>query len=112
MTIDLALGTHHDLVLGDLKIGHRHNLFVVARGVQSRFVDDVRKIGTGKSGRAAGDDADIDAFVKRDLACVNLQDAFAAANVRPADDNASVKSSRAKQAPDRERPAGWSRPSG
>ena len=42
----LALGTHHHLVFGDLKIDASSQPFVVTGGVESRFVDDVCKIGT------------------------------------------------------------------
>ena len=85
------------LSLAISKSGMRNDLFVETSRVERRFVDDIREVGTGKSGRSAGDDADIDVFVERDLSRVNFKNALAAANIRTADDNAAVKTSGPKK---------------
>ena len=41
-----AFRTHHDLVLGVFKVGHRHNAAVAASSEKRSFIDQVRKIGT------------------------------------------------------------------
>ena len=93
----LAFGAHHHLVFGDLKIVHPDHFLVISRSIQRCLVNNVGEIGSGKSGRAAGDHIDIDVFIERYLSRVNLQDAFAAANVRASDDNPAIKAARAKQ---------------
>ena len=93
----LTLGSHHDLVFRNLEVHHSDHFFVVAGGVQGCFINNVGKVGAGKSGRAAGDDVNIDALVQRYLAGMNFQNAFASTDVRAADDDAAVKTSGAEQ---------------
>src|SRR5690606_12354319 len=59
--------------------------------------DYVCQVGTRKSGRTACNDAYVHRLIKRDLPCVNLQNAFSAANVRPSDHDAAVKASRTQK---------------
>src|SRR3546814_4070670 len=47
-----ALAAHHDLVLGGLELVHGDQTLAPASGHQSRFVDEVRKVGAGETGRA------------------------------------------------------------
>ena len=46
----LALGAHHDLVLGLFELGLRHHALVAPCGGQRGFVDEVHQIGAGEPG--------------------------------------------------------------
>ena len=93
----LALGAHQHFVFGQLEVGHRHNLLVVARRVQRRFVNQVGEVRAGESRSAARDHADVNVFAERNLARVNFQNAFAAAHVRSRYDDTPIKSAGSKQ---------------
>ena len=51
-------------------------------GDKRSLVNEIRKVGTGKAGRAPSDHVDLYAFIKRDLPRMDLEDTFAAANIR------------------------------
>ena len=51
----LALRAHHDLVLGSLKVAHVYAGLVGTRSKQGRLVDQVGKISTRETRRAARD---------------------------------------------------------
>ncbi len=78
----LALGTHHDLVLGLLELLHVDHALVAAGGEQRRFVDQVGQVGTGEARRAAREDGGVDVGRQRHLAHVHLQDLLAATHIR------------------------------
>ena len=93
-----AFGTHHDFVLGALKVFHIHQPFGLAGGEQRRFIDEVGQIRAGKAGRAARQNHRVDAvLINGHLAHVHFQDLFAPANVGQRDDHLTVKAPRAHQ---------------
>ena len=57
-----ALRPHQYLVFGPLEIVHRDDFLVVAGGVERGLVHQVGQVGAGESGRAAGDDLNVDVF--------------------------------------------------
>ena len=50
----LALGPHHDFVLGQLKVAHVDLVLVIPRRKERRLVDQVLEIRSGKSRRSPG----------------------------------------------------------
>src|SRR5688500_4073348 len=93
----LALSAHEHFVFRQLEVAHGDELLVVARGVQRRFVYEVRKVGAREARRTASDHRDIHVFAERNLSRMDLQDAFASTNVRSGYDNASIESSWSQQ---------------
>ena len=93
----LALGAHHDLVLGFLELGLGHHALVAARGGQRRLVNEVHQVGAGEAGRAAGDGLQVDIRRQRHLADVNLEDLFAANDIRIRHHHLAVETARAQQ---------------
>src|SRR5262245_35934929 len=85
------LGTHQDLVLGDLELGHADLLLVLARGEERRLVDQVLQVGTGEAGRLAGQELDVDVVADRHATSVHAQDAFAALHVGPWHHHATIE---------------------
>src|SRR6185369_15585182 len=61
------------------------------------FVDEVGEVSAGESRCAAGNHRDVDIFAERNLACVDLQDAFTSTNVRSGYDDPTIKSSGPQQ---------------
>src|SRR5262245_22082200 len=92
-----AFRSHQHLVFSPLEIVHRDDFLVVAGGVERGLVHQVGQIGAGETGRAAGDDRNIDVFAERNLASVYGQNAFAPFHVGAIDDHAPVEASRTKQ---------------
>ena len=86
-----ALRAHHDPVLGLLEFVHFDQTLGRAGREQRRFIDQVREIRAGKSRRAARDNGQIHVIRDGYLADVNLQNLFAAANVRQADHDLTVE---------------------
>ena len=97
MTIERALGAHHDLVLGLLELLHRDQALAAAGGEQRGFVDEVGEVGAGEAGRAAGDDARIDVGRQRHLLHVHGEDLLAAVDVGARHDHLAVEAARAQQ---------------
>ena len=93
----LALGAHHDLVLGLLELGLGHHALVAARGGQGGLVDEVHQVGAGETGRAAGDGLQVDIRRQRHLADVNLEDLFAADDIRIRHHHLAVEAAGAQQ---------------
>ena len=93
----LALGAHHHLVLGVLELRLRDHALVAARGHQGSFVDQVRQIGTGETGRTARDGFQIHVGRQRHLAHVNFQNLFAADNVRIRHDDLTIETAGTQQ---------------
>ena len=93
----LALGAHHDLVLGALELLHGHRAPVGARGEERCLVHEVREIGAGETGRAARDDRRPHVLGQRELAHVDLEDLLAAAHVRQRNDDLAIEAARAQQ---------------
>ena len=85
------------LSLANSKSVHRDDLLVVARGVERRFVDEVREVGAGEADGAARQDLDVDIVGQRNLAGVHGEDAFAAAHVGTIDDHAAIETAGAQQ---------------
>ena len=92
-----ALGAHHDLVLGELELGHAHGADIGARRKQGGLVDQVGQVGAGEPGRAAGNLGSLDILGQGDLAHVHLENLFAAADIGQADDHLAVKTAGAQQ---------------
>ena len=76
---------------------HHHEAFARPSGEERRLVDDVLEVSTRKSRRAARDDRGIHVVAERHAAHVNLEDLFAAANVRQRHDDLPVETPRAQQ---------------
>ena len=55
MTIERRSAPIRTLSLANSKSVHRDDLVVVAGGIERRFVDEVREVGTGESGCSASD---------------------------------------------------------
>ena len=68
-----------------------------ARREQSGFVDDVGQFRAGITGRAAGDDGEIDAFGELHFLGMDPQDFFAAFHVRQIDRDLAIETARAQQ---------------
>src|SRR5262245_42976324 len=92
-----ALGSHQHLVLRELEVVHPHDLLVVARRVERRFVDEVREIRAREAGRAAREHRHFHVVGHRNLARVDGEDAFAPLHVRTVDDDAAVEAARAQE---------------
>ena len=74
-----------------------HFARVLARGEQRGLVDEVRKIGAGKSRRAARDRQRLDVARDRHLAHVHFQDLLAAAQIRQRHDDLAIETARTQQ---------------
>ena len=56
----IALEPERDLFEREIEVGRLDDVFVVARGPQGRFVDEVADIGAGESGRRLRELVDVD----------------------------------------------------
>src|SRR5262245_57242397 len=92
-----ALGTHQDLVLRDLELGHADPLLVLPRGEKRRLVDQVLQVGAGEAGRLAGQELDVDVVADRHAARVDAQDALAALHVGPRHHHPAIEAAGAEQ---------------
>ena len=93
----LALSAHHNLVFGELKMLHTHGANIGASGKQGGFVDQVSKVGAGKSGRSAGDLGRLDVFRQWHFTHVHLENLFATADIRQTNHHLAIKTSGAQQ---------------
>src|SRR5579875_2041892 len=93
----LALGTHQNLVLGDLEVVHVDRFAVEARGGKGSLVYHVGEIGTGEARCATCQHVEVDVLSHWDLFCVNAEDYFAAADVRAVHDDAAVEAAGTEQ---------------
>ena len=91
------LGAHHDLVLGQLEVGHADHPLADAGREQGRLVDDVGEIGAREAGRAARDHLGIDVGPDPDLLHVHLEDFFPTQNVGVRHDHLAVEAARPQQ---------------
>ena len=92
-----ALGTHHDLVLGDFKVVHVDGLAVEAGGGEGGLVDHVGEVGAGEARCSASEDVEVDVFGHGDLLGVDLEDLFAATDVGTIDDDATIEAAGAEK---------------
>ena len=90
----LAFHAHHDLVLGQLEIELRDHFAILAGGHQGCLVHQIGQVGAGESGRAAGDNREIDIIGERRLLGVDPQNHFAALDVGTANHHAAVETAR------------------
>ena len=93
----LALGAHHDLVLGEFELRHGHNPLVLAGGKERRLVHQVGEVGAGKAGGAPRDDGGVHIRAHRHLAHVHCKDLLPAADVRQGHHHLPVKAAGAQQ---------------
>ena len=93
----LALGTHHDLVLGYFEVVHVDGLAVVACGGEGGLVDHVGEVGTGEARCSTSEDVEVDVFGHGDLLGVDLEDFFAATDVGTIDDDATIEAAGAEK---------------
>ena len=93
----LALGAHHDLVLGALELLHGHRATVGACGEERGLVDQVRQVRARETGRAARDDRGANVLGERKLPHVDLEDLLAAADIRQRYDDLPVEPAGPKQ---------------
>ena len=93
----LALGAHHDLVLGQLELLHLDQTLAGASGEQRGLVDQVGQVGTGEARGTASDHRRLDVVANRHLAHVHFQNLLATTNIRQADHYLAVETPRAQQ---------------
>ena len=93
----LALGAHHDLVLGLLHILHIDQALVGPCRKQRGLVDQVGEISPGKARRAARDDRWFDTVVQRHLPHMDLEYLLPAQDIGQADDHLAVETPRTQQ---------------
>ena len=92
-----ALGAHHDLVLGTFEIFHFDQSLVAARREQGCLIDEVGKIGTRESGRAASDRVGHHIRGNRHLAHVHIENLLTATDIRQRHHDLAIKTTRAQQ---------------
>ncbi len=92
-----SLGTHHDLVLGILELGHRHDALAASRRHKSRFVDKVHEVRPRETRGATRYGLQVDIGGQRHLAHMHLQDAFAADDIRVRDDDLTIEAAGTQQ---------------
>ena len=97
MMSDLRATPISTLSLAHFEVFVRDRLLIHARGVQRGFIDQVREVCAGESRRASRDHGDIDIFSQWNLSDMNREDAFAAFDVRPGNDNAPIKTAGSQQ---------------
>ena len=91
------LRAHHDLVLGELEVGHL-DLVLVAAGRQQRgLVDEVLEISAGEARRRARELAAVDVVGQRHLARMHSQDALAPLHVGQRHHDAPVEAAGTQQ---------------
>ncbi len=93
----LALGTHHDLVLGFFQVIHVDQAFVGTRGKQRGLVHQVGQVSSGKPGGAAGDNTWLDIIPRWHLAQVHLENLLTTTHIRQRYDHLPVKTARTQQ---------------
>ena len=93
----LALGAHHDLVLGDFEVVHVDRFAVVAGGGEGGLVDHIGEVGSGEARCAASEDVEVDVFGHGNLLGVDLEDFFAATDVGTIDDDAAIEAAGAEK---------------
>ena len=93
----LALGPHHDLVLGLLEVEHLDHTTATASREQRRLVDQVGQIGTREARCATREDVGADVLADRHLAHVDVEDLLASAHVGQGHVHLAVEPARAQQ---------------
>ena len=78
----LALGAHHDFILGLVELFHANQSLAATGGEQRGLVNKVRQISTRKTRRASRDDAGIYVVGNGHLTHVHLGDLLATTNIR------------------------------
>ena len=93
MIMTLALDTHQDFVLRKFEIILSDDLAILpCRDRALPRSPGLRESAPAKAGCSARNDGEVDVVRKRSLLCMDLEDAFAAPNVRPVNDHAPVES--------------------
>src|SRR5690606_36661722 len=87
----LALGAHHDLVLGQLELLHLDHALSGTSREERRLVDQVGQVGTGEARGASRDQRRLDAITQRNLAHMDVEDLFTAANIRQTNHHLTVE---------------------
>lgn len=93
----LALGAHHDLVLGPLHLGHLHHALVGAGSEQRRLIDQVGEIGTRETRRTACDQCRLHIIRGGYLAQVYFKNLFPSAYIGKRHNHLAVETTRAQQ---------------
>ena len=93
----LALGAHHDLVLGLLEILHVHIALVGASGEQRRLIHQIGQVRPGKTGSATGDHHRFDIVGQRHLAHMDLENLLATPYVGQRDHHLPIETARTQQ---------------
>ena len=92
-----AFGAHHDLVFRLLEFIHADDALVRACGKQRRLVDQVRKVGTRKPGRATCDHAWANVVTKGHLAHMHFENHFPATYIRQRYDDLPIETTGSQQ---------------
>ena len=91
------LGTHHDLVLGILELGHTDDTLAATGSQQCGLVHQIGEIGTGEAGRTAGNGPWHHVSSERHLAHMDFKDLFTTGNIRVRHHNLTVETTGAEQ---------------
>ena len=93
----LALGAHHDLVLGVLEVHHGDFFLAQAGRIERCLVDEVLDIGAGKSRGPACNHFPVDVLGNDGLAHVHLEDLFPSLHVGQGHDDLPVETARSQK---------------
>src|SRR3990172_6325951 len=92
-----ALRAHHYFVLGLFEIFHVHEPLVGARAKHRRFIDEVREVRAGETGRATGNNVGVHIIRHRHLAHVHLENLLASANIGQRHIHLAIETTRTQQ---------------
>ncbi|KIR22283.1 hypothetical protein PFLU3_21630 [Pseudomonas fluorescens] len=92
-----ALGAHHDLVFGQLKLFHFNNALAGTGSEQGSLVDQVSQVSTGEPRRTTGNHSRCHVVTHWHFAHVYFQDLFTATDIRQANHDLTVETARTQQ---------------
>ena len=93
----LALRAGNDALDRFFKLGLADDFLVAAGSQDGAFIDQVFQVSADKTGRRAGQNAQVNLGSQRFALDMHLQDGFASAHIRPVENHAAVKATGAQQ---------------
>ena len=93
----LALGAHHDFVLGHIKLFLAHGVLVGTGSKQGRLVDQVSQVSTGEAGRTASNNRWLNVVRYWHLTHVHFKNLFTTTDVWQTNHHLTVKTTGAQQ---------------
>ncbi|EKD52410.1 MAG: hypothetical protein ACD_62C00034G0002 [uncultured bacterium] len=85
------LNAHENLVFGHFEIVSGHRFLIQSGRVQGRLVHEIFEIGPAETGSPSRDGQEIDVFVQRHFAGMNLEDRFAPQQIGSRHHNAAIE---------------------